>query len=273
MYWLGVAFSDDLINWWEHPRNPLLIPNSARREHPFSGRLEGGVFFKEDILNTKSDLRLMFMTIPCGVPSSSGCVVAIANGKRHARAKPYLNLKATIEIENHNPILKNSNGSFTLCAAPNGASLVHLPLTREKPQNYKMFHSLRFSIASISDELNAEIILGVDIAEHFSKGGLKITIKNGKLYLPTKSATPEWLSFSEKEPLNIQFTSGPKNWIISVQGKEVGKWPTRRVERSGPARILSFLLHQGSFDLLSVEKSRVEDKSLFQLVFQREASQ
>ena len=48
-YAIGVAFTRDFINWWEHPHNPLMIPTGNPLDYSFSGRIEGGVIVREDL--------------------------------------------------------------------------------------------------------------------------------------------------------------------------------------------------------------------------------
>lgn len=81
LYSIGLAFSKDLKEWWEHPRNPVLSPSGTPLDDPFSGRIEGGVLIKEDIKEGKNPIRMFFMGIPRGTVSHGKGVIGLAQGR------------------------------------------------------------------------------------------------------------------------------------------------------------------------------------------------
>lgn len=80
-YSLGLAFSRELTNWVEHPANPILNPTASPYSHPFSGRIEGGVLVKEDVVEGTEPVRLYFMAIPRHGPSHHNGVIGLALGR------------------------------------------------------------------------------------------------------------------------------------------------------------------------------------------------
>ena len=80
-YSIGIAFSKDLTNWWEYKFNPILIPSEPAGNHHFSGRIEGGVFIKDEIVKQKEKLHLYFMSIPADARSHERGVIAMAEIK------------------------------------------------------------------------------------------------------------------------------------------------------------------------------------------------
>jgi predicted GH43/DUF377 family glycosyl hydrolase len=84
-YGLGLAFSEDLKNWIDHPYNPVLLPSLVPEESPLSGRLEGGIIPLEDIFNKSSLFRMFLMAIPRKGPSHHNSAIALATSKKDAK--------------------------------------------------------------------------------------------------------------------------------------------------------------------------------------------
>lgn len=80
-YALGIAFSTDMQNWWEHPCNPIMVPRGEPKDQPFTGRLEDGSIVKNDLLSGRTDgFRMYLMGIPAQGPSHKGCAVGLTHG-------------------------------------------------------------------------------------------------------------------------------------------------------------------------------------------------
>lgn len=79
-YAIGLAFTRDLKDWWEHPGNPLISPTGSPVDDPFSGRLEGAVFVKEDLKRNTGPVRVFLMGIPRRGPSHKGGVIGLTRG-------------------------------------------------------------------------------------------------------------------------------------------------------------------------------------------------
>lgn len=80
LYSIGAAFTRNFKEWREHPGNPLIAPANGPADDPFSGRIEGGVFIKEDIEKERDPIRIFLMGIPRRGPSHKDGVIGLAFG-------------------------------------------------------------------------------------------------------------------------------------------------------------------------------------------------
>lgn len=81
LYGIGLAFTRDFKEWWEHPGNPVLAPSGSPTTDPFSGRIEGGVLLKEDLEDERRDVRMFVMGIPRKGPSHKNGVIGLSRAR------------------------------------------------------------------------------------------------------------------------------------------------------------------------------------------------
>lgn len=88
------AVSSDLATWEDHPGGPLISPTFEPADDPFSGRIEGPVLVKEDLISgDDAPLRCFVMAIPARGPSMCGGVIGAVTGRRNSDA-PSLNFRS-----------------------------------------------------------------------------------------------------------------------------------------------------------------------------------
>ncbi len=64
LYGIGLTFTRDFKEWWEHPGNLVLAPSGSPTTDPFSGRIEGGALLKENPEDERRDVRMFVTGIP-----------------------------------------------------------------------------------------------------------------------------------------------------------------------------------------------------------------
>ena len=237
LYAMGLAYTKDFKNWWEHPGNPILCPSGIPADSPFSGRIEGGIIVKEDLKKRNEPIRMFFMAIPRNTKSHGNSVIAVCEGsfgKRYS-FKPVCNKEPEISI------IKNKiddaplivvNKSFESPFPPRAVFLIH-------QQEHLNGVSLKFHLESEDPDGEALISIGEEIDSAVNYGGIKIRFKNKGVYLKAYQNQRTSIQRILNKFLNIFFKLYDwqvwtrfhqidvfelKEWNSLVMKKEEGTW-------------------------------------------------
>jgi hypothetical protein len=174
-YSLGQAFSKDLINWKENPRNPLFLPSGIPINNPFSGRTEGGIIPKEDLIQKQNPIRMFFMAIPSNTRSHINGVIGMLEGVfEDERSKSFSRIsESRSEISIKKEGFEEEQEILTVNQDP--ASLIPpraVFFTNQKGG----FREIRFEFLLKEHEKNgaAMIAVGEEIDSAVQKDGIKI---------------------------------------------------------------------------------------------------
>lgn len=187
MYSIGLAFSEDLKTWKEHPGNPLLCPTGTPINNPFSGRIEGGVILKEDIVKKNYTIRMFFMAIPHLAKHYGNGVVGMVTGKLDENHYAFKKISQNInEIKVHEE--QAGTSQETLAIKKNNESLyppraVFINKKEDKIENM----SFDFLLKKGSRNNSALIAFGEEIDTAVNREGIKIKIRDGKIYFKTQN--------------------------------------------------------------------------------------
>lgn len=182
-YSLGLAFTKDLEEWWEHPANPIISPSGTPLDDPFSGRLEGGVLVKEDLERKTGSVRMFLMSIPRRGPSHKNSIIGLAQGWFSHPRRLY-NFR-TVSAQPGEVAVSHARNDLPelLYLHQNVASpfppRVHFNLSKYGDVSGL---SLEFRL-DLVDEGDAFIVIGEELETILLVGGIRFGFSHGRIYL------------------------------------------------------------------------------------------
>jgi hypothetical protein len=243
-YSLGQAISDDLINWKEQPNNPILCPTGIPVKHPLSGRIEGGVIPKEDLIGKSNRIRMFFMSIPAHAYSHENAVIGVCIG----RTNDIKRFKFIPISQNKNEInvIEESLGSGKEILVVNKDS------NSEFPPRVVFFANTEDSFEKISFEFclqnntkkgTALISIGEGVDSAVNKDGIKIRFFNQNVYFKAQKKERNYSQRAINKLLKILF--GISDWEIWFDWQKVasfrtGEWNQFSVQKAKDTYIVFF---------------------------------
>jgi len=175
MYALGLASTKNFVDWTEIGGNPFLLPYGKPTNNPFSGRIEGGVFNKENIL-FDNEYDLFFMSIPANAYSHENGVIGKTKVLLNSNCKTHLFIhndycNKSVFFEDDRIKIENNN-SFPIA--------LHLQLS--KISLIQKFESIIFHIDK-NENTHFQICINPDIMGWTKNRGINIIFKNNSIYL------------------------------------------------------------------------------------------
>lgn len=221
---IGIAISSDLEEWTDHPGNPLLSPSFEPIDDPCSGRIEGGVIVKEDLVKDDvSPLRCFLMAIPQQGPSMCGAVIALATGHRDGVLlspafrciSRHLDDAAVSRLDNNKEYL-----SLVRSAASKYPTRVHFTFPPDRS-------SISFSINTKGEISNFDIIISSEASREPQKPAIIISMFNNKFAverIPINPDPPPRIRFRILAALGLYRLKPPPGKFIASLEKIYGKW-------------------------------------------------
>jgi predicted GH43/DUF377 family glycosyl hydrolase len=180
-YSLGQAFSEDLINWTEHPSNPTFCPTGIPINFPFSGRIEGGVIVKEDLVNKSNPIRMYFMAIPSQAVSHGNAVVGLCSGV--INDDRYYTFNRISQKKNEIAVIEKGDKEHDILVVKKDSESVVPPrvifFSGRKEELKKV--SFEFLLRKHAQDGTAMITLGEEIYSGTQKDGVKIRFFNERV--------------------------------------------------------------------------------------------
>ena len=75
-YAVGIAYTQNFVDWYDHPSNPIIVPRGWPSTDPFSGRIEGLCIDTANIKKKSTQLLCFFMSIPFAAKNHQNAVIA-----------------------------------------------------------------------------------------------------------------------------------------------------------------------------------------------------
>jgi len=253
-YAIGLAFSRDLNTWWEHPNNPLLLPSGQPIDNPFSGRIEGGVFVKDDMEQGEDRMRVFVMGIPNRGPSHKGSAIGLAYGQTKGCRGLY-SFRAASDLPRDVVVSSDGNGTDILCISQAKASSF--------PPTVDFFLCEKASIQKLSMDIHLDrqswgtafLVLRNEVASALVGSGIPLRFHRGKIYLPRRWYVGQaWIPFGSLKLMmvidllpwfwwvkagryrigtwhNLILERRDKLWIVLVDGQQIGSVPSAHLRK------------------------------------------
>ena len=205
-YSLGQAFSRDLKTWNEQAGNPILCPTGTPIRHPFSGRIEGGVIPKEDLVGSPKDVRMFFMAIPAFAYSHENAAIGLCAGT--LKGDRYNTFSSICANKEEVSVIEDTDegGGETL--------VVRKALDSQFPPRAVFFANaegefqgigFEFRLKKTGQNKEAWITVGQGLDAATNKDGSKLRFLNGSVYFKVQSEERNYLQRGFNKLLKLLF--------------------------------------------------------------------
>jgi predicted GH43/DUF377 family glycosyl hydrolase len=236
-YSIGQAFSEDLINWKEHRRNPLVLPSGIPVKYPFSGRIEGGIIPKEDLTQKINPIRMFFMAIPSHARSHNNGVIGIIEGTiEDERCKAFSEIS-----ENKNEIfmkeegIKDEQEILVVNQDPESEIPPRAVFFTNRKEGFKEI-SFEFLLKKHAQNGTAMIAVGEEIDSAVQKDGIKIRFCKEMVQFKAQQKGRNFIQRVLNKILKVYF--GLCDWQVWFYCKNVApvpqdKWNHFAIQKTG----------------------------------------
>lgn len=270
IYWLGQAETKDLSSWTESSGNPLLLPSGFPAEDVFSGRVEGGV----DVRGPDGERQLYIMGIPRASKSHEGGGLGVSvPDTQDSICLPNGWLAATgsgsaVTVKDDGGVMLRSSGTEVPVAA-----------YRRVHADFAGGEALAFRLSAGADT-RALVIYGTCAGAAFARGGVRVALADGVLYVGNVKRIDEsaFETFIERiadsalaqVPVNgqrgaeVTLSQGAEAWSVTVDGRELCTVPCKAVAVKGEPEVLSCYVTGGelALDLRKTAKTTKQKSTL-----------